>query len=210
MKSNGSSGTRPYRQGARAEAAEATGSAIVDAFVGRLMRQWYDEITLDLIARDAGVTVQTVVRRFGGKEGLLGEAARALTVQIESRRAAPAGNLERRVRHLIADYEQVGDAVIRLLALEPRHKALTVLLNHGRARHREWVAGLIAERLKRLGPAAREGMLDALVIVTDAYAWKLLRRDMGRSVPEAAAAMHRMIVAVLDGFAGSDHAGVGR
>src|SRR6266545_3349860 len=58
---------RRYTQGARAQAAEATALRIVDAFLTRLMKQWFDEITLDGVAEDAGVTVQTVVRRFGGK-----------------------------------------------------------------------------------------------------------------------------------------------
>ena len=57
--------TRHYAQRARAQATEATARRIVDAFLARLMAQWFDEITLDRVAEDAGVTVQTVVRRFG-------------------------------------------------------------------------------------------------------------------------------------------------
>ena len=202
--------TRRYRQGARAQAAEATGRAIVQAFIGRLMEQWYDEITLDRVARDAGVTVQTVVRRFGGKEGLLGEAVKVLTVQIEARRAAPGGDLGRLVDNLIEDYEQTGDAVIRLLALEPRHKALGVFLNYGRARHRAWAAGLAEQDLRGLDGAARERALDALVLVTDVYTWKLLRRDMGRSVSAAAAMMKRLIRATLGEFSRTNGTGEGR
>ena len=65
---------RAYQQNARAESTEATGRRIVDAFLHRLMNHWFDEITLDQVAADAGVTVQTVVRRFGGKDGLLAKA----------------------------------------------------------------------------------------------------------------------------------------
>jgi hypothetical protein len=40
-------------------------------------------------------------------------------------------------------------------------------------------------------------MLDALVIATDVYAWKLLRRDMGRSRDATAATIESMIRALL-------------
>src|SRR3974390_2456291 len=116
--------TRHYAQCARAQAAEATGRRIVEAFLARLMAQWFDEITLDRVAEDAGVTVQTVVRRFGGKEGLLSGAVQTLADRIHTQRATPPGDIDRLVDNLVGDYEQTGDAVIRLLALEGRHPAL--------------------------------------------------------------------------------------
>src|SRR2546423_8172793 len=115
--------TRRYLQGARAEAAEATGRQIVEAFLARLMTQWFDEITLDCVAEDAGVTVQTVVRRFGGKEGLLTEAVKIFAVQVRAHRGNPQGDIARIVGNLFSDYEQTGDAVIRLLAFWPRRPA---------------------------------------------------------------------------------------
>ena len=53
---------REYTQTVRAQAAEETGKRIVEAFIARLMSDWFDQITLDVIAADAGVTVQTVIR----------------------------------------------------------------------------------------------------------------------------------------------------
>src|SRR3954451_3829134 len=100
---------RSYHQTARAGSTEATGRRIVEAFLTRLMRQWFDEITLDQVAADAGVTVQTVVRRFGGKEGLLSKASRILGVRINAQRVAPPQAVGRLVDNLIADYEQTGD-----------------------------------------------------------------------------------------------------
>src|SRR5215470_12336753 len=127
--------TRAYRQSARAESTEATGRRIVEAFLARLMEQWFDEITLDRVAEDAGVTVQTVVRRFGGKEGLLSNAVETMGPQINAQRAAPPGDIDRLIENLIGDYEKTGDAVIRLLALEPRHPALKKILDFGRREH---------------------------------------------------------------------------
>jgi AcrR family transcriptional regulator len=189
--------TRQYQQRARAEAAEATGRRIVEAFLARLMAQWFDEITLDQVAADAGVTVQTVVRRFGGKEGLLSEAVKTLAPQIRARREAPARDIDRLVENLLGDYEQTGDAVVRLLALEPRHPTLKTVLDFGRRSHREWTRRAYAGALDPLDAQSRERALDALVIVTDVYTWKLLRRDMGRSVRATATAMKNLIRATI-------------
>lgn len=191
---------RPYTQTARAEAAEATGRRITDAFLARLMAQWYDEITLDRVAADAGVTVQTVIRRFGGKEGLLAAAVKTFGEQVNARRTAPAGDVGKAVASLMADYEEVGDAVLRLLALEPRHPALQEVLRFGRSEHRRWVGEAFAPAFAGHPPAARERTLDALVVVTDVYTWKLYRRDMGRSVPATAAALRQLVEAVLGRF----------
>jgi AcrR family transcriptional regulator len=169
----GAARPRRYIQGARAEAAEATARRIVEAFLARLMTQWFDEITLDRIAEDAGVTVQTVVRRFGGKDGLLADAVNTMGDQIRATRATPPGEIGRLVANLIEDYEKTGDAVVRLLALEPRHAALKEFIDLGRRWHREWVAGLFGGELRGLDAAARKRALDALVIVTDVYTWKL-------------------------------------
>src|SRR5215471_19893171 len=103
--------TRQYLQRARAQAAEDTGRRIEEAFLSRFMTQWFDEITLDHVAADAGVTVQTVVRRFGGKEGLLSVAVKRMAEQILAPRAAPPGDMDRLVENLVGDYERTGDAV---------------------------------------------------------------------------------------------------
>jgi AcrR family transcriptional regulator len=194
------SAPRPYTQRARAQSAELTARRIVDAFLARLMTQWFDEITLDAVAQDAGVTVQTVVRRFGGKEGLLSNAVKILGTQIHARRASPSGDLGSVVDNLIEDYEQTGDAVIRLLALEPRHAALKEVLEFGRAEHRQWVSSAFAEPLGRLDAAARKSAIDALVLTTDVYTWKLLRRDMARSAAATAAMMKLLVRATISEF----------
>ncbi len=198
---------RPYRQPLPADAAEATRRRIVDAFLALLMEEWFDEITLDRVAEEAGVTVQTVVRRFGGKDGLLADAVETLATQINLRRASPTGDVGRMVEHLLADYERTGDAIIRLLALEPRHPALKAVLDFGRSEHRGWVSGVFAETLGRLEATERKRALDALVVATDVYTWKLVRRDMARSAATTATILVRLVSATLAEFVDGIHAG---
>jgi len=192
---------RTYTQGIRAEATEALGQRIVDAFLARLMTQWFDEITLDQIAADAETTVQTIVRRFGGKEGLLAAAVKTFATGVNSRRTTPAGDIERMTENLVADYELSGDTVIRLLALETRHPAVKTVTDIGRSEHRAWVAQCLAEPLKKLDGPAQKQALDVLVIATDVYTWKLFRRDMGYGATATKAAMKKLIHAILAEFA---------
>jgi AcrR family transcriptional regulator len=188
---------RAYRLGLRAQAAEAASNRVLAAFQTRLQDSWFDEIRLEDVARDAGVSVQTVIRRFGGKEGLLDAAQEQLGREILARRATPRGDVDEAIRVLLADYEASGDLVMRALAQEDRYPAIRRVTDFGRAGHRRWLAEVFATQLEGLAPETARQRLDALVAATDVYVWKLLRRDMGRPLAEVRALMDRFIRAAL-------------
>lgn len=189
---------RRYRQTARAEMAEITGRRILEAFNGRLLSGWFDEIRLEDVAADAGVTVQTVIRRFGGKDGLLEAAADQLNREVQGRRAVAPGDLAGVAQALMDDYEQAGDLVMRSLAQEDRHPAMRRMTDFGRAFHRAWVQAAFAPWLQDLPPAAARRRTDALVVATDVYLWKLLRRDMGRPLSDYRRLLEQLIAAALE------------
>mgnify|MGYP002623025517 CR=1 FL=1 len=188
---------RRYRQSARAEAAEQTAQRILDAFKARIADDWYDQITLEQIAREADVTVPTILRRFGSKEKLMEEAFVGLSDEILQRRAVTPGDSAGVARVIVDDYEAVGDLVMRALAQEERHPAIKAINDHGRRFHRSWVETAFAPQLKGLAPADRRHRLDALVAATDLYVWKLVRRDMGRSAQHVRAVMLQLIAGAL-------------
>ena len=66
--------SRPYRMGVRAEAAEATLKRVLDVAVRLFTDNPYDEVSLELVRRGGGGAKRTVLRRFGSKEALFGEA----------------------------------------------------------------------------------------------------------------------------------------
>jgi AcrR family transcriptional regulator len=188
---------RPYRQTARAAATEATALRIVEAFRARLERLWFEDIRLEDVAQDAGVTVQTIIRRFGGKEGLLDPTIDAIERDVMSARAGPPGDAAAAVRAVVQDYEADGEVYMRALAQEDRYPAMRRMTDAGRAGHRGWVERVFVSELAGLPPDVARRRLDALVVATDVYVWKLIRRDMGRSVAELQDHMLRLVQAAL-------------
>ncbi|MEJ0019308.1 MAG: helix-turn-helix domain-containing protein [Acetobacteraceae bacterium] len=190
---------RPYRQVARAAATQDTQRRIIAAYRDALTQRWMDEITLDDVAAAAGTTRQTVIRMFGGKDGLLAAVAETMKHEIEARRAIPPGAAPRAVAHvLVRDYEISGDIVIRILAQEQRNPALTTLLTVGRRYHRLWVETAFAPALARLSRSERTRRSTQLVAVTDVYVWKLLRRDFRHSVAEVETLVAGMLEKLLE------------
>jgi len=70
-------------------------------------------------------------------------------------------------------------------------------LDRGRVGHRDWLESVFTKNLASLPPARRTAALDALVVATDVYVWKLVRLDMDRSVPAFKAIVKRMIRSVF-------------
>src|ERR671912_1789472 len=86
---------RPYRMRARAEAAAETGRRILEATIELHRERFFDQISLENIAERAGVTVRTVIRRFGNKQRLIEAAAEEGTRRVTHQRyQAPIGDIE--------------------------------------------------------------------------------------------------------------------
>jgi AcrR family transcriptional regulator len=188
---------RTYRQTARAEAADATARRILDAFGDFVKERWFEEITLDEVAERAEVTVRTVVRRFHSKAGLFAAFFEHVAPQVRLQRAVEAGDIDGALDRVLQVYEEMGDSVIRHLAQEPRYPALRTLLEGGRREHRAITAASFAPFLQPLGAGDQRRVLDALIVATDVYTWKLLRRDMGRSLRETRSVMLHLIKSAL-------------
>ncbi|MBN8819681.1 MAG: TetR/AcrR family transcriptional regulator [Sphingomonas sp.] len=188
---------RTYRQGARAEAAARTGETIVDVFRGFLETQWYDDVTLADVAKAAGVTVPTILRHFGSKEGVLEALGKRFATEVLERRQRLSGDIDGIIAALVADYETAGDMMMRFVAQESRFPALKTLTDIGREQHRLWVRTCFVEHLEGLTPAQVEWRLDGLIMALDLYVWQVLRRDRGRSADEVRRFMRTLVDAIL-------------
>ncbi|WP_066293732.1 TetR/AcrR family transcriptional regulator [Arthrobacter sp. B6] len=185
---------RPYRMEARARAAAATAEAILDAVTELFWEQPSDQVRLDQVAARSGVTVQTVIRRFGTKEQLFAAAAQRQTeLVMEARSHVVPGDVRGAVANLVEHYELMGDRVLRMLAEEGRIPALKVLADGGRRLHREWCQHAFAPFLAGEPAAARKRRLAQLVAICDVQTWKLLRRDGGLSRQQTERALAEML-----------------
>ena len=171
--------TRAYVMKARAEKATATKERIVKSAADLIVERTLDGLTLEAIAERAGVAVRTILRIFGSKEQVF-----AAAINAEGRRGHGAlhpGDVEATIKVLFDDYEKIADAVILRLADEGRIASLDALLKSGRDNHRRWIEESFAPQLSPIERGERAELLNALLVATDVYAWKLLRRDFGLS-----------------------------
>lgn len=184
--------TRSYTMGARARAVEETRRRILDATAALSGERRIAAISLDDVATSAGVSVQTVLRQFGSRAGLL-EATRTHVQQaVTEERRAPAGDVAAAVSVVVDHYETRGRGVLLLLAQEDEDAQVRGITDEGRRMHRRWVGEVFAPF------EPDEEAVDLLVVATDVYTWKLLRLDRDLSRREAEDRMVTLVRAVLE------------
>jgi AcrR family transcriptional regulator len=187
--------TRAYRMTARARAVQETRERVLDAALSLHEQHLSSDISLADVAAEAGTSVQTVLRHFGSRDGLVNAAIERATADVEAERRSEPGDVGGAVRAVVDHYERRGDGVLLLLAQEGSQAFAANVTSTGRALHRRWVDECFAPLLPR--GAARAATVDLLVVATDVYTWKLLRRDRGLSVGSTCTRMETLVRAVL-------------
>jgi AcrR family transcriptional regulator len=175
---------RSYTMGARARTVEETRARIREALFELGTTRVLAEISLEDVAQAAGVSVQTVLRHFGSRANLLESNIEYAIERVAHERVAPEGDIDKAINVLMDHYELRGDTVLLMLAQEATDELVHRLTENGRRMHRDWVRSTFPMTV-----ADREDLLDLLVVATDVYTWKLLRRDRGLS---RATTEHRM------------------
>lgn len=194
--------TRPYAMTARARSVEQTRSRILDATVNLHGERLAADIGLDDVAGRAGVSVQTVLRHFGSRAGLVDAAFEHGQRAVREERRAPVGDVESAVRVLVEHYESRGDGVLLMLAQEQGQEVVRRITDRGRQVHRAWVEEVFHPSLAE--HADPDALTDLLVVATDVYAWKLLRRDRGLSRARTESRITTMVRALLADTADTD------
>lgn len=185
---------------ARAAAAAATRERVLVAAERQFRDLWYDDVTIRGVAQEADVAVQTVLNHFASKEELYAAASARMAEDIASTRwqVAP-GDVDAALTVLLDDYEARGDTFLRTLAVEERLPVVQPTIALGRQGHERWCEEIVgAGALRGLRGKARKRRVAQLVVATDVYTWKLLRRDRGMTRDETWQAMRDLVLAVLD------------
>ena len=145
---------------ARAEAAEQTRLRIIGAAIELAAEKPVAAITLPLIAERASVSVQTVLRQFGSREGLIEQAAQSGRAAVLAERPADPDDIEGSFDALIDHYEARGDGVLLLLGQVSWDQIAADLTRDGKLLHRAWVARTFARTLDALSDSRRVETLD--------------------------------------------------
>jgi AcrR family transcriptional regulator len=183
----------------RAQSTDRTRASILDAATRIFWEEPSRELKLEGIAREAGVTVQTVIRHFGGRDGVFEAAVEREMGRVRDERDPDAVSTpDQAVRQVVAHYERIGDHGVRLLAEEHRSPTVASLVARGRAVHRTWCEQAFAATLSALQGSSRRRRLAQLVAVCDVYTWKLLRRDAGLSRRSTELAMLELLTPLLE------------
>ncbi len=179
---------------ARADATARTAESILIAAADVFWEDPRPDVNLERVAHLAGVSVRTVLRRFGSKEGLLAAAAdREMRAVAAQRGQAPPGDLAATVDILLEHYEDYGRKVLKLLAAEATSPALQALADQGRVVHRQWCEDVFAHSLAGLPGSDRRRRLAQLVAVCDVQTWRLLRLDAALSRTQTHLALTEML-----------------
>jgi len=186
---------RSYTMRARAESTSKTRDRILDAAIALSQERLSLEIVLADVAERAGVTVQTVLRHFGSRQGLFEQAQARQIARVRAERATPVGDAVSAVRIIVIFYDRLGEWSLRLQAQEHSDESSRRRVELGRRLHRDWVEEVFAPQLA--GRRDREELVDLLVVSTDLLTWKILRRDGGMDRSTTCKRMLRLVRAVL-------------
>ncbi len=190
-------GKRRYQMSKRAESAAQTAADIFEATTEIWHENPIGDITLEAIAERANVSVRTIIRRYGSKEGLFESCIKDHSEKMESHRdKARPGDVEDVIRCLLLDYEAHGDAMIRTLAAEEQLEVAGRILKLGREYHRAWCERMFAPFLPEKESEEYTPLLRAFVASTELYLWKLVRRDLGNDVE----AVHDTFMKLINGL----------
>lgn len=187
---------RAYDNTKRARDAARTTERIVTATEDLLASGPIGDVTLQAIAASAEVTVQTVLRHMGSRDGCFAAVGERVGARIDAQRGGTeSGDVDAAITALIVHYEAEGRLMLNLLAQEGSAEAIPrEAAEAGRAYHRAWV-------VRCFGPWPQEPdpqVVDALVAATDLYVWKLVRLDLGRSPEATEAVVARLVRSVLE------------
>jgi len=190
---------RPYVMTARTAKAAATKARIRASAVQLYCERPIEDFTLEQIAERAETTVQTVLRAFASKDKLIMAALEEMAARGVSLKPTPPGDVAAALRAIYDVYETSGDLIVQRLNDEQRRPGLKATLEQGREGHRVWVKTAFAQQIERHNGGARAQLFNMLLVATDVYVWKLLRRDRNLSRPAAEAVVSRMITSVTNG-----------
>lgn len=186
--------------GRRAEAIQGTRTRIIEAGTKLFMAHYYDEVTLEAVAHEAGVTLPTVLRHFESKDKLFEGVMLSAGGNVPAiRNRVRPGDVEAAVEAIVSSLEIYGDSTMRMRHQSERVDLLGTIDRGGHAWHRDWVGRIFAAYL-HTDAAERRRHVASLAAALDVYTWRLLRRDYGMSRAATTQTLLMLVRGLLSSF----------
>ncbi len=194
-------GSRPraYDMTKRSDAEGGTRRRVAEAALSLFKERDYDDVSLNEIARAAGVSHQTVLNHCESKAGVLLAASALFSEEIRNLEVdAVVGDVTSVVRTTCIRYEVLGDANARWAAMSTRAPEVAEGLARGRSGFQSWLEEMLGDLMPSdADPAERRRVLLGLHAALDVFTWKLLRRDLGLSQDQTEAQLTDLVLGVL-------------
>lgn len=190
---------RAYDMTKRSDAMGGTRRRIAEAALSLFKERDYDDVSLNEIARAAGVSHQTVLNHCKSKAGVLLAAGELFSEEIRDLEAdAVPRDVTSVVHTTCVRYEVLGDANARWAAMGTRAPEVADGLARGRLNFQSWLEEMLGDLLPGDGePDERRRVLLGLHAALDVFTWKLLRRDLGLSQEQTEAQLTDLVLGVL-------------
>lgn len=199
---------RGYQLGRRAETAEETRRRILDAAYELIAAAGFHPVSVDAVAAKSGVTRVTVYRHFGSKRGLfeavaLGSVSGDRLEGLEHARAQPdpIDAVRDFLREICRLMDEIGDTLRISLEVARDEPEVAHLVDVTYYVRRKSSAELLARRLDDanvLAPGwSRQGVADAIMVLTSLETFDTLTRVRRRSLRRAGEILFDMARAFL-------------
>lgn len=191
--------SRAYDMTKRMESVEGTRRRIAAAALELYEEHDFDAVSLNAIARAAGVSHQTVLNHCGTKAGVVLAAGALFSERIRGLEAdAVAGDVASVVGTTCRRYEALGDANVRWEAMSSRVPEIAEGLARGRLIFQSWLQDMLGDLMPGDDePEERRRVLLGLHAALDVFTWKLLRRDLGLSQEQTERQLSDLVLGVL-------------
>lgn len=186
---------RKYNNTKRVNSAKKTNIKIIEATEYLLANVPLSHVTLPEIAKKAEITVQTVMRHMGSRDGCLNTAAEYVANRIDSQRSkTEPGDIDAAISDIISHYESEGRLILNILAQTNNGDSfINSVTERGRIYHRKWVEHCFGPHIN----ISNEETIDALAAATDIYVYKIIRLDMGRSLNVTKSVINRLVRGII-------------